>query len=120
MIQAFKKFEELEEKRSQTLKMYMLQLQDCLNVHRTMDLPTIYSESRNIINQVDHKQDLHWWADNHGVNMEHVLPHFQEYSGKRQRLATSSNSKEDIKATNNTSSGTSLKVPDLHSTSQQS
>ena len=51
--------------------------------------------------------------------MEHVLPHFQEYSGKRQRLSTSSNSKEDIKATNNTSSETSLKVPDLHSTSQQ-
>jgi hypothetical protein len=120
MIQAFKKFEELEEKRSQTLKMYMLQLQDCLNVHRTMDLPTIYSESRDIINKVDHKHDLHWWSDNHGINMEHVLPHFQEYSGKRQRLATSSNSKEDIKATNNTSSGTSLKVPDLHSTSQQS
>jgi hypothetical protein len=80
MIQVYNKFEAFEEKRYLTVQMFMLLLQDCLNVHRNLDLSQIYDESREAINQVDHEKDLSWWSDNHGINMEHVLPGFEEYS----------------------------------------
>ena len=79
MIKVFNSFKEFEEKRCRTIQTYMLLMQDCLNVSGSLALPQIYAESCETIKQVDHSADLLWWSDNHGVNMEHVLPEYLEY-----------------------------------------
>ena len=74
--------------------MFMLLLQDSLNVHRYLDLPKIYNEAREVINLADHEKDLSRWSDNHGINMEHTLPDFQEYQTKRRSRSSSKNTHE--------------------------
>ena len=77
--------------------MFMLLLQDSLNVHRYLDLPKIYNEAREVINLADHEKDLSRWSDNHGINMEHTLPDFQEYQTKRRSRSSSKNTHQHSK-----------------------
>ncbi|XP_031623917.1 protein kinase C and casein kinase substrate in neurons protein 2 isoform X2 [Contarinia nasturtii] len=79
MTSVFVKCQEMEEIRLQFFKKVLFSIHKTLNVTQDPNLPQIYEEFYHTINNADHKKDLKWWSNNHGVNMAMNWPAFIEY-----------------------------------------
>ena len=55
-------------------------VQKCLNISLDPVLAEIYAEFYHTVNNSDHKQDLTFWSNTHGVNMAMDWPQFEEYA----------------------------------------
>ncbi|KAL0273138.1 UNVERIFIED_CONTAM: hypothetical protein PYX00_005882 [Menopon gallinae] len=80
MTTVFVKCQEMEAERLKFFKEVLFGVQRGLNVSEDPELPQIYQEFNHTINNADHKKDLRWWSNNHGVNMAMNWPQFEEYT----------------------------------------
>jgi hypothetical protein len=98
MTTVFNKCQEMEEVRLRFFKETLFNIHKVLNIAENPSLPQIYDEFYHTINNADHKKDLKWWSNNHGVNMAMSWPVFEEYTEEFRDIAKGIKSKEALPA----------------------